>query len=75
MVPSQAGASRVVAVDRQLRDHDTFLAEIKDRLLQAQALMKSTHDKLHRLQEFEVGDLVWLRLNQRAATTVRGGGG
>jgi hypothetical protein len=74
MVPSQAGASRVVAVDRQLRDHDTFLAEIKDRLLQAQALMKLTHDKLHRLQEFEVGDLVWLRLNQRAATTVRGGG-
>jgi hypothetical protein len=47
MVPSQAGASRVVAVDCQLRDHDTFLAEIKDRLLQAQALMKLTHDKLH----------------------------
>jgi hypothetical protein len=73
MVLFQARSSRVAAVDQQLRDRDTFLTEIRDRLFQAQALMKSAHDKLHRPLEFAVADLVWLRLNQRAAATVRDG--
>jgi hypothetical protein len=71
MIPFQAGSARVAAVDRQLRDRDTFLAEIKDRLLQAQALMKTAHDRQHRQVEYQVGDWVWLRLNQRAAATIR----
>jgi hypothetical protein len=36
--------TRVVAVDRQLRDCDEFLTEIKYRLLQSQTLMKQAHD-------------------------------
>jgi hypothetical protein len=60
----------VVIVDRQLRDKDTFLAEIKDRLLQAQDLLKTTHDKHHRELEFVVGDCVWLFLNQHTAINV-----
>jgi hypothetical protein len=71
MIPFQVGTSRVAAVDRQLRD--TFLTEIIDHLLQAQALMKSAHDKLHQPLEFMVGDLVWLQLNQHPATTIREG--
>jgi hypothetical protein len=35
LFPNQAGMTRVVAVDRQLRDRDEFLIEIKDRLLQS----------------------------------------
>jgi hypothetical protein len=66
--------TRVVAVYRQLRDRDEFLTEIKDRLLQSQALMKQAHDQRRRDMEFAVGDWVWLRLNQRAATSVRGAG-
>jgi hypothetical protein len=63
----------VAVVDRQLQDQDIFLAEVHDRLLQAQNLMKTTHDKSHRALEFTPGDLVWLRLNQRAAVSVRDG--
>jgi hypothetical protein len=39
-------------------DRDTFLTEIRVRLLQAQALMKYVHNKLHRPLEFTMGDLV-----------------
>jgi transposase InsO family protein len=35
MLPYQAGSTRVAAVDHQFRDRDEFLAEIKERLLQA----------------------------------------
>jgi hypothetical protein len=72
--PYQACMTRVVAVDRQLRDRDEFLTEIKDRLLQSQALMKQAHDQKRSDMAFAVGDWVWLRLNQRAATSVRGTG-
>jgi len=44
----QPGLARVVAVDKQLQHRDVFLAEIKERLLQAQDYMKTSHDKLHR---------------------------
>jgi hypothetical protein len=50
------------------------LTEIKDRLLQSQALMKQAHDQKRSDMAFAVGDWVWLRLNQRAATSVRGTG-
>jgi hypothetical protein len=73
MLPYQEGSTRLAAVDHQLRDRDQFLTEIKERLLQAQALMKCTHDKQHRELKFAVGDWVWLRLNHRAASSVRQG--
>lgn len=73
MIPFQQGSARVVAVDRQLKDRDTFLAEIRDRLLRAQVIMKQSHDDRHRDVEFAVGDWVWLRLNQRAASSIREG--
>jgi hypothetical protein len=60
---------RVVALVQQLRDHDIFMAEVKERLLQAQSLMKVAHEKYHHV-EFEVGAWVWLRLNHRAAASV-----
>jgi hypothetical protein len=43
-------------VIHQLRDRDIFLAEIKDRLLHTQTMMKVTYDKHHRDMEFVVGD-------------------
>jgi hypothetical protein len=64
LFPYQAGTTRVVALDRQLLDCDGFLAEIKERLLQSQALMKQGHDKKWTDMEFTVSDWVWLRLNQ-----------
>jgi hypothetical protein len=64
MIPFQPGMTRVAVVDRQLQDRDMFLVEIKDQLLQARALMKTTHDKHHH------GDWVWLCLNQRVVVTI-----
>jgi hypothetical protein len=69
--PFQPGATRVAAVEHQLRDRDTFLSEIKDRLLQAQTIMKTAHDEYHRQLDFAVGDWVWLRLNQRVTASIR----
>jgi hypothetical protein len=60
MVSYQAGDSKVAAIDAQLQDRDEFLAEIKDRLVQAQVTMKSYQDKRRRVVEFNIGDWVWL---------------
>jgi hypothetical protein len=73
LIPFQAGAARVVAVDRQLKERDEFLTEIKDRLRQAQELMKASHDSKHRPLEFQVGQWVWLRLNSHTAIAIKDG--
>jgi len=69
----QPGLARVVAVDKQLQHRDAFLSDIRERLLQAQDYMKTSHDKLHREVAFEVDDWVWLRLHQRSAVGITDG--
>jgi hypothetical protein len=54
----QAGMTCVVTVERQLRDRDEFLAEINERMLQSQVLMKQVHDKKRSDMEFVVDDWV-----------------
>jgi hypothetical protein len=54
-----------------MRDRDVFLVEVKERLLQAQALIKTAHNKVNCQVEVTVGDWVSLRLNQCMASTVR----
>lgn len=62
----QPGIAKVAAVDKQLKERDEFLADIRDRLLQAQTIMKQQQDQTRREVEFQV----WLRLLQRAATGI-----
>lgn len=66
----QPGAARVQAVDVQLRSRDEFLAEIKERLLLAQDIMKNQYDKKHRALDFAVGEWAWLRLHHRSAAGI-----
>lgn len=66
----QPSLARVVAVDKQLRNRDVFLAEIWERLLQAQDYMKRAHDKTHRDISFQVDDWVWLRRHHRSAAGI-----
>ena len=66
----QQGSARVAAVDRQLKDRDDFLADIRDRLQQAQDAMKVTQDRSRRDVEYAVGDWAWLRLHHRAASGI-----
>jgi hypothetical protein len=57
-------------VDALLRDRDNFLAEVRDRLLQAQAYTKKYYDAKHRPLEFSIGDWVLLRLLHRLAQSL-----
>jgi hypothetical protein len=66
----QHGSASAVAVEAQLKDRNVFLAEICDRLLLAQELMRAQHDKLHREVVFAVGDWVWLRLHHHTAVGI-----
>ena len=65
-----AGSTRMDMVDGLLRDRDEVLAEIRERLLQAQQLSKKYYDASHHDREFAVGDWVWLRLLHRAAQSL-----
>ncbi|KAL8154550.1 hypothetical protein AgCh_000060 [Apium graveolens] len=57
-----SGLSRVEAVEQELKIRDQIVSGIRDRLLQAQDIMKNNYDKSHREVHFEVGDLVLLKL-------------
>jgi hypothetical protein len=70
LVSYMPGSAKVAAVDRQLRDRDVFLAEIRDRLQLAQDLMKDHQDKTRRSVEFAVGNWVLLRLHHRTAVGI-----
>ncbi|WVZ83528.1 hypothetical protein U9M48_030666 [Paspalum notatum var. saurae] len=74
--PYDGFSARLPAVDQQLHDRDEFLAEIRDRLEQAQQYQKAQHDRRHREVVFTPGQWVWLRLLHRPAASldVRGRG-
>jgi hypothetical protein len=68
----QPGLTRVAALDKQLTHRDESLAAVQERLLQAQS-MKQSHEDAHQDVSFSVGNWVWLRLHQRAATVIKTG--
>lgn len=43
-------------------DHEDFLRDIRERLLQAVDYMTNKHNKSHRNLTFDVGEWAWLRL-------------
>lgn len=57
-----AGVAQTEGVDSLLRDHDAFLAEVRERLLQVQKYVKRHYDEHQYELEFTMGDWVWLRL-------------
>jgi hypothetical protein len=58
LLPYTAGTTRTDTVDALLKDHDAFLANVRDRLLQAQEYTKKHYDGHHRDLEFAVDDWV-----------------
>jgi hypothetical protein len=66
----EPGETRVAAVARNMADRDEFLADVRYRLEQAQAVHKKYYDKLHRPVAYAVGDLVLLRLRHRAPASL-----
>ena len=53
-----------------LARRDAFLAEVRDRLLQAQQYARKHYDANHRAVEFAIGDWVWLRLLNRTTQSL-----
>jgi hypothetical protein len=70
LIQYKPGSARVAAGDRQLKDRDEFLAEIRDRLQLAQHVMKVTHDQSRREFEFAMGEWAWLRLHHCLASGI-----
>jgi hypothetical protein len=66
----EPGETRVAAVAKTMAERDEFLADVRGRLEQAQAVYKKYYDNNHREVLFEVGDWVWLRLRHRAAASL-----
>ena len=58
ILPYTLGTARTEAADALLRSRDDILAEVRQRLLQAQQLSKRYYDANHRELEFAVGDWV-----------------
>ena len=66
----EPGETRVAAVAKTMEERDAFLADVRYRLEQAQALQKLHYDKAHRPVVYNVGDWVLLRLRQRAVSSL-----
>jgi hypothetical protein len=70
MLAFEPGTARTEAAGDLLRTRDEILAEVRQRLLQAQQLSKKYYDAHHRDAEFAVGDWVWLRLMHRTTQSL-----
>ena len=56
------GASRLEAIDQELRSRDELLKKLKSNLLDTQARMKSYIDRQRTDIQFQIGDLVFVKL-------------
>jgi hypothetical protein len=54
-----------------MRDRDMFLAEVRDRLEQAQQHYKAIYDRKHRPLEFSPVQWVWLRFLHRPVASLQ----
>lgn len=66
----EPGETRVAAVAKSMADRDEFIADVRYRLEQAQAIYKHHYDKTHRDVRYNIGDWVWLCLRHRAPASL-----
>jgi len=64
------GTARVEAVGQQLEARDVLLQQARFKLSQAQNRMKKVYDKGHKEREFQMGDLVYVKLHPYRQHTV-----
>lgn len=67
------GTTKLDAMEKELKDRDQALGELKDQLKEAQARMKQQYDSRHSAKEFQVGDQLYLRLQpyRQASVSLR----
>lgn len=56
LLPHTTGTAQTEAADALLRDRDTILAKVRERLIQAQQYTKCYYDDHRHELEFAVGD-------------------
>jgi hypothetical protein len=66
ILPVDPATARTEAAGELIRARDEMLAEVRQRLVQAQQVAKHYYDGRHREVEYAVGDWVWLRLLHRS---------
>eukprot|EP00267_Zea_mays_P043127 XP_020395191.1 uncharacterized protein LOC109940226 [Zea mays] len=66
----EPGETRVAAVAHDMEEREAFLADVRYRLEQAQAIQKRHYDKQHRPVTYTVGDWALLRLRQCAPSSL-----
>jgi hypothetical protein len=70
ILPVDPAMARMEAAGELLRTRDEMLAEVRQRLVQAQQLAKHYYDGYHREVEYTVGYWVWLRLLHRSTQSL-----
>ena len=70
LVKSIQGEVKVEVVQRELQDRDEALRQLKNLLARAQERMKTQADKHRKERNFEIGDLVFLKLKQHRQHSV-----
>jgi len=66
----EPGETRVAAAAQEMEAREAFLADVRYRLEQAQAVQKLYYDRQHRPVSYQVGDWALLRLRQRPAASL-----
>jgi hypothetical protein len=66
----EPGEIRVAAVAKSMEEREEFLADVRYRLEQAQAMQKLHYGKVHRHVAYKVGDWALLHLRRRAASSL-----
>jgi hypothetical protein len=66
----EPGETRVAAVARTMEEREEFLANVRHRLEQTQAVQKKHYDKAHRDIIYQVGEWVLLRLRHRSPSSL-----
>jgi len=66
----EPGDTRVAAVARTMEERQEFLADVRHRLEQAQAVQKKYYDQGHRDVKYQVGEWVLLRLRHRTPASL-----
>ena len=66
----QPGSTSIAQVDQELKARDELLSILKRNLVQAQNRMKVYYDRRHSERTFEVGDMVFLKLQSHKQQSV-----